>query len=210
MKRGRRRRINNDIPAHIEQEKIPDYCYWDKNKKHWYAITPHDGRKKRRRIAGRNATLGDLHKLMEELKGVEANTVGWLSSLYKETPKFQNEIASSTRKIYERMEKIILNRPTKINKPLGSVSLAAWNNQVVQKLIDQIAANNGPSAANMCLSYASLVFKWGLNRGHCNHNPCIGIERAKERKRRRLPESDVLKRLITLAKERGRQTAKTK
>lgn len=133
MKRGRRRQINNDIPAHIEQRKIPDYCYWDKNKKHWYAITPDEGRKKRRRIAGRNATLGDLHKLMEELKGVEANTFGWLSSLYKKTPKFQNEIAASTRKDYEGKERIILNHPTKLNKPLGSAPLSAWNNQVVQK-----------------------------------------------------------------------------
>ena len=159
MTRGRKRRLDTSIPAHIEQGKIPGYCYWDKHKRHWYAFIRHEDRKPtRKRIAGSSAILGDLHRFMEELKGVETNTFSWLSGLYKNTPKFLSEIVSSTRKNYEGSEKILLSHPTRVNKLLGSVPLSSWNNRTVQKLIDQISTSNGPRAANMCLSYASLVF----------------------------------------------------
>jgi hypothetical protein len=203
MSRGRKRLRNMSIPAHIEQTKLPKYCYWDKSKLHWYAIVQlEDSKPSRKRIASEEATLSDLHRYMEELQMIETNTFRWLSGLYKETSKFQNEISTSTKKNYLGSEKILLMHPTKIDKPLGMVPLSAWKNRDVQKLIDSIAENNGPRAANMCLSYAHLVFKWGLNRGYCSHNPCINIERAKERKRRRIPSTETFTKLINLARSK--------
>ena len=203
MKRGRRRQINPDIPAHIEQGKLPDYCYWDKQKSHWYTIQRHPDRKPtRHRIAGKSATLGDLHKIMEEISDVERDTFKWLSGLYKESAKF-TVLANKTQKNYEGSEKILVNHPTKLNKPLGTIPLHLWDNPLVQKLIDKITTEHGPAAANHCLVHIRIVFNWGKNRGHCKYNPGEDIDRAKERKLRRLPSKQTLNRLIMLAQERG-------
>jgi len=210
MKRGRRRQLNPDIPAHIEQGKLPDYCYWDKQKSHWYTIQQYPDRKPtRHRIAGQSATLGDLHKLMEERSGVEVGTFIWLSNKYKESAKFI-DLATETKRNYGAGEKILVNHPTKLNKPLGSIPLRLWDNPLAQKLIDKITVEHGPASANQCLKYLRIVFKWGKNRGHCKENPGEGIEKAKERKRRRLPDQKAFPRLIHFAKERGALKSRAK
>ena len=44
---GRKRKYNLNIPAHIEQDKIPQGVYWDNARSHWYASNG----KKREHIA---------------------------------------------------------------------------------------------------------------------------------------------------------------
>jgi site-specific recombinase XerD len=209
MKRGRKRRFSPAIPAHIDQEKLPDYCYWDKDKKHWYAIQYTDSKPTRKRIAGKGATLAELHAIMEQLAGVERDTFKWLSGLFKASKTFQG-FAKKTKANYQGSEKIIIRHPTKINQPLGSIPLRLWSNKLVQKLVDKVEVERGPTAANHCLKYARRVFRWGKNRGYCTDNPAIGIEPAVERKLRRLPDKQVLIRLVEEAKQRGAMTTRTK
>ncbi len=195
----RKRQYDPTIPAHIDQGKLPKYCYWDREKEHWYTS---DGKHKRVRLAGSRATLSQLHRLMEDRAKGNVDTFKWLSEKYKESTKFTS-LARSTQRTYTRSETIINTHSTKINKPLGGVPLNLWRNSTVQKLVDKLTVNNGPKAANEALKYARIVFKWGKNRDLCQHNPTNDIERAKERQLRRLPDENVLKLLIDRAKKRG-------
>lgn len=194
----RKRQYNPAIPVHIDQEKLPTGCYWDKKKRHWYAS---DG-KHRARIAGPKATMSQLHQRMEERKEGQINTFRWMSGKYKQSQRFKS-LAIKTQKNYTRSETIINTFSTKVGQPLGDVQLDRWKNSTVQKLVDKVAEKNGPKAANDVLKYARIVFKWGRNRDLCKTNPTDNIERAKERKQRRLPNERVLDILINRARIRG-------
>jgi len=210
LKRGRKRKFSPSIPAHIDQEKIPDYCYWDKDKNYWYAIQRYPDRKPtKKRIAGRNATLAELHTNMEQLKGIEKDTFNWLSNKFHESEKFK-AYAIKTQRNYEYCQNIIVKHPTKLKKPLGSIPLNRWDNGLVQKLVDKLEVDRGPTAANHCLRYIRLVFRWGKNRAGLKDNPGVGIDPAKERKLRRLPDKQVLMRLIAEAKNRGAMQSRIK
>lgn len=206
MKMGRNRKYNPNIPAHIEQDKIPRNCYWENQKSYWY----HSDGKKKNRIAGKSATLGDLHKLIEEYSSeVKSGTFRWLSSKFQASEQFK-DLAIKTQKNYSRSGDIVNAFPTKIDIPLGDVFLIKWNDPLVQKLVDKIAVSNGPTAANSALKYIRRVFTWGKNRGYCEKNPAIKIEKAAERQQRRLPDAVVFKDLIEFARVRGSYTPKSK
>jgi site-specific recombinase XerC len=192
------------VPAHIDQEKIPDYCYWDKNKQHWYTIRLHPGGKAtRQRIDNKHASLGDLHSIMDQLSGTQKNTFEWLSKVFHKSKIFK-DYARKTKNNYEYCQKIINDYPTKIGEVLGSIPLHKWDNGLVQTLVDQLEEERGPTAANLCLKYIRRVFRWGKNRAGLKNNPAEGIDPATERKLRRLPDSQVLIKLIELAKARGK------
>jgi len=210
MKRGRKRKLNPSIPVHIDQEKIPDYCYWDKKTSCWYTIhTYPDRNPTRERIAGKRATLAELHTILEQFQGIERDTFNWLSNKFHGSEKFK-AFARKTQRNYEYCQKVIVNHPTKLKRPLGSIPLNRWDAGLVQKLVDKLEVDRGPTAANHCLRYIRRVFRWGMNRARIKHNPGIGIDPAKERKLRRLPDKQVLIRLIAEAKNRGAMKSRIK
>jgi len=146
---------------------------------------------------------------MEQLKGIEKDTFNWLSNKFHESEKFK-AFARKTQGNYEYCQNIIVNHPTKLNKLLGSIPLNRWDNGLVQKLVDKLEVERGPTAANHCLRYIRLVFRWGKNRVGLKENPGVGIDPAKERKLRRLPDKQVLIRLVAEAKNRGAMQSRVK
>lgn len=90
--RGRKRKPDNTIPAHINPDKLPEKCYWDKSGKgHWYTIYQDEtGRNRRKRIADRYATLSELHRLIEEQAGIERNTFDWISDQFKQSTQLKS------------------------------------------------------------------------------------------------------------------------
>ena len=98
---------------------------------------------------------------MEQLKGIEKDTFNWLSNKFHESEKFK-ALARKTQKNYEYCQKIIVNHPTRLNKSLGSIPLNRWDNGLVQKLVDKLEVDRGPTAANHCLRYIRRVFRWCL------------------------------------------------
>jgi len=64
--RGRKRSARN-LPPHIDGDKLPNGAYWDNSGRgHWYTIHQDaDGRQHRKKIAGPDVRLSDLHRLME-------------------------------------------------------------------------------------------------------------------------------------------------
>ena len=98
MTRGRARGHNPNIPSHIDQVKIPTRCYWDKSGNGRWYIQERDeaGRLRNKRIAGPNATLADLHRIVEEWHGVDRNTLNYVAAEFEKSANFKT-LAKSTR-----------------------------------------------------------------------------------------------------------------
>ncbi|TFH84955.1 integrase [Billgrantia azerbaijanica] len=201
-KRGRRRGHNPHIPAHIDQAKLPDGVYYDhRGRGNWYTLYQDGDRRRRKNIATARATLAELHRLAEDLTQVDRHKLRWLSQQFQGSDQFKR-LARKTRGGYEYAAEVLLAQPTRVGT-FGELTTRKITSAVVQRLIDRIAGEGTPSKANTVLRYLSRLFRWGKNRGYCDDNPAHGVEPAKERSQRRLPETVVMSRLIARARERG-------
>ena len=80
------------------------------------------GNRKRMNIAGRTATLSDLHRIMEERKGVDRESLNHLCKEFHASAQFKR-LAKKTRDDYEYSRDVLLAIPTKLQKPLGELSV---------------------------------------------------------------------------------------
>lgn len=188
MSRGRPRLFDPSIPAHIEQAKIPTGAYWSRTDRVWFTFIEEGGKRRRRKLAGPEAIMSDLHRLLEEFAGVERGTVGWLCDQFHASDKFK-PLADTTKTDYEAQRRLVDAYQTK-RGALSHVRVSALSPPFVQRVVDKIAAEH-PSKANHLLRYIRRVFSWGVLRGYCTSNPAKGVEQAAERKQRRLPAPQV-------------------
>ncbi|MCX4186728.1 site-specific integrase [Methylophaga sp. OBS4] len=210
--RGRKRNKHNpNIPAHIAQDKLPDNCYWDNSGRGRWFTTYRDetGRQRTKRIAGRDATLSQLHKLIEEYNGIDPNTFNWLTGKFQASTDFK-QLEKGTRKDYQYCSNIIAKHPTKKQILLGAVGLSQWSRPMVRKLMDQIIEVRGPSAANHALRYLRRLLGWGLERGYVNENYAQGIKQAKEKPKQHYVDNDAYMKMLAYAKECGARTVNAK
>lgn len=203
----RPRKHSPDIPAHINQSKIPNGVYYDRRGRgRWYVqYRDEAGKLKTERIAGEDATLSELHRIMEQRSGIDRRTLRYLAKQFHESAQLK-ELAIKTQKDYDYCRAALLEMPTKLNRPLGDLPTSQFSPALVQRLVDKIAAEGTPSKANHLLRYLRRLFRWGINRGYCETNPAQGVESAKERKQRRLPELTTIAQLTTFAQQRGQRT----
>lgn len=186
MARGRPRLADPTVPGHIDQAKIPTGAYWDRRDRVWYTfVMGADEKRRRKKIAGPEAKLSELHRLLEDVAGAKRDTLGWLCDLFNASSKFK-ALAVKTREDYEAQRKLISTYRTKAGLLLEDLKLGGITSPYLQRLVDKIGETH-PSKANHLIRYLSRVFNWGMPRGRCLSNPAKGIEKAKERKRRRLP-----------------------
>lgn len=199
--RGRKRKPNPKIPAHINQSQLPNNCYFEiKGRGHWYTTYKDERNKQRRkRIAGSGATLSELHRIIEEWSGIERDTFRWMCDQYFLSDRYLG-LVKSTQKEYQKYFQKLYEIETKVNKPLPDIPLKRWDSFIVQKLVDKISRERGPTAAKHTHSFIRLVFTWGKNRGLCRVNPALGIELPKERKKQTLPTQEAYDRLLAHAK----------
>lgn len=207
MKRGRKRKLNPDIPKHIDQSSLPRGVYYDaRGSGVWYTLYVDEGGKQHRKnLAGSKATLSELHRLMEERSGVDRNSLAFLAEQYHQSQKFKS-LKKKTQDGYYYARDVLLAIPTKLGKPLGELAVRKFTPSMVQRLIDKIAEEGKPSKAAHALRYLRLLMQWGRNRGYVETNPALGIEAPKERKQRRLPEPAVMVNLIQFAQQQGQLT----
>jgi len=97
----------------------------------------------------------------------------------------------------------MLEQPTRLGGTFGDLTTKRITSAVVQRLVDRIADEGTPSKANAVLRYLGRLFRWGRNRGYCEDNPAHGVEHARERERRRLPEGPIMAKLIAHAQATG-------
>jgi len=201
MTRGRPR---TSASAPLDKSKLPKSCYWDSSYSgHWYTVFTVDGKQRRKKIAGAEATLAELYRILEEKS--DPNCLNWLADKFEKSTQFRL-VSSSQQKSYQYARSMVSLHPTK--KPglmIGQASLDNWRPSLVQKLIDSLAEKRGPSAAKKAKEYLNRLFNWSMNRGYVDNNPVGKPEMPKERKLQRLPDRLTLSRLVRFAKERGSQ-----
>lgn len=202
---SRRRSKSTDIPKHIDQSKLPDYCYWDKSGKgHWYTQFKDDGKWRRRKVGDERSLLSDLHKEIEKRTVKDFNTITWLYEKFKKSPSYKR--SKPQIDAWEYAHGILAKHPTlKAGVSLAQVPLNSWNPELVQKTIDSVGEKNGATAAKRVREFISRMFNWGSGRGHCQQSPVGKPEMPAERKRQRIPEIKLVKRLERFALERGSQ-----
>ncbi|WP_261389747.1 tyrosine recombinase XerC [Halomonas denitrificans] len=203
---GSRRRLNDAIPKHIDQSRLPKGVYFDpRGRGRWYALSRDGaGRQRRNNVADAQATLSELHRIMEQRQGIDRETLRYLADQFHQSAQYKT-LEPKTRKDYDYCRDLALTMPTKLGKPLGDVATRHFKPALVQRIVDKIAAEGTPAKANHLLRYLRRLFRWGINRGYCDSNPAQGVEAAKERRLRRLPELDTIARLTEFARERGQR-----
>lgn len=209
---GRKRKHNPNIPIHIDQSKLPNCVYWDKSGTGRWYISYFDsdlGKQKTKTIADSKATLSELHKIVEEFNGVSNDTLNFLIEEFKKSIQYK-QTAKETQTKYAYGARLAAEFPAKNGKPLGVAPLARFTAPTVQKLIDSIAVQNGPTAARHCKSFLTRAFRWGNVRGYCGIDAVTGLQLPKERKKRVLPELDAYERIISFAKDRAQITSRRK
>lgn len=211
MTRGRKRRIDPTIPAHIAQGRIPPGIYWDpRGLGRWYVFDiDAAGKRKSRGVAGADALLSDLQKIIEQRAGApDRETLRGMAQAFAASAQFR-ELAKATRTDYEYCSAVLLEHPTKLGKPFGDLATRKLSRPLIQRLIDTLADGSKldaggkriatPSKAAHVQRYLRRLFEWGINRGYATENPAAGIELPTERKLRTMPEAAVMEALIAFA-----------
>lgn len=204
MPRGRPRKFNPAIPAHIDQARIPRGIYWDgSGAGRWYVVErgPAGGKPATHTIAGPRAQLSDLHALAEERTGAARGTVAAVIDAYHASLKFK-AIGRRTQRDYNYYAAAIKAYKTKLGCPFGDLVVDRLSQPVIRRFIDVIAAPT-PSKANHWLRYLRRVFNWGIEFGECKTNPARGVECVTERRAHRMPEATVFRAVQAFARARG-------
>ncbi len=210
---GRPRKPDPTIPRHIDQTKLPAGIYWDGRKGNgtWYAFDrkPRE-RAKRRNVAGPTATLADLHAIAEARAGkTSSKLLRGLCEAFADSDQYRAR-AAATQADYAYCQAVVCDYKLANGQRFGDLVTKRITQPIVQGLIDALASGTErdaggaliptPSKAAHAQRYLRRVFRWGLNRGYNDFNPATGIEMPDERKRRRLPDSDALTRVIDFAR----------
>lgn len=197
----------DNYPSHIDPTKKPEGCYWDKSGSgHWYRFVQDGTTRRRKKVAGASASLQELYNAMARQTDPDHGTLSWLNQKFIESPQHKS-LSKKMQESYAYAFRIIARHPTlKANVTLSQTAVSRWTPMLIQKLIDSVAANNGPTAAKKVRDYLRRLFNWGILRELVRDNPAQAkFEMTKERKLQRLPDSAVIGQLQRFAEERGTQ-----
>lgn len=185
MRRGRKRKPNPSIPRHIQQDALPRGLYWHV-RRYWYVFEETaEGARTHVTVAGPEASMSELHRIMELRAGHDRDSLAWLFEQYEASPQFKR-LKPTTRASYEKSRAVIADWPRKSGGRVGDFAAKTITRAFVQRLVDQIAAGNKrnadgeliptPTKAKHALSYFSVALRWGANRGHVSSNVAEGVE----------------------------------
>jgi hypothetical protein len=209
--RGRARKHNHTIPDHIDQSGIPKGVYWDSTGKgRWFVFVEKEGKPARETIAGPHARLSDLHTVMEQGRGGSARgSIAWMLEQFHASSKFK-ELSAGSQTNMKVYKKAIVEFPTKLGIPFGALMADRLTQTNIQRLHEAVVKQGHPTKANHLLRYLRRVYKWAGPHLGIKFNPARGIEQARERKKRVLPEHQAYEALLAFAKERGALQAHSK
>lgn len=222
MGRGRPRKHDPSIPAHIDQTKLPPGILWDRSGNgRWYVREAKpEGGTRARTVAQRTAKLSDLHSIAEDRAGgARRGTVAALLNAFHAHREFLR-LADTTRTHYEAYAKAIKAYPTK-HGPLGEIIVDRIGPPFMRALVDRVAdgtaAQSGqaavpgyPTKANHWLRYLRRAFGWGIEHGACKTNPAAGVRAVQEQRDHRMPERAVFRAVQAFAKAAGSKGAREK
>ncbi|GHH52957.1 site-specific integrase [[Pseudomonas] boreopolis] len=214
MARGRKRKFNPSIPAHIDQSALPPGVYWEHNR--WYVLEEHPegGGRVKVTVARAAARLSELHAIMEGRRtGRTTGTLTYLDRKFRESSEWR-ELSKSTRDDYTRHGDLACAFVMRDGSKLGDMQIERMTVPGVQRLVEAFAtgwaAAHGrpaaparPTTANHVLRYLRRLFAWGIRHGHCKHNPAVGVRAAKERREHHMPAPDAFAAVLAHAKARA-------
>lgn len=201
-------RPRKNTPEHIDAGKLPPGVYWDGARSYWYVREANKaGKTGRKRIAGKDAKLSDLHQLAEQRAGIDRTSLRWLCEEFERSPQWR-ELAEGTRKDYTYCRAVLCDHKTKAGGKFGDLVASRITRPLVQVLVDKLTVGKDgketPSKAAHARRYLSRVWEWGANRGHVPAlNPATGVDMPAERQLRRLPDPAVMAAVIRYAFECG-------
>ena len=206
MPRGRPRKSNPNIPAHVDQASIPKGMYWDPTGNgRWYVFVDKEGLPARKTVAGPTARLSELHAISEVQRGSSPmGTVSWILQRYHAGTHFAT-LSPGTQKSYYSSRKFLEDYLIRPGHKFGDLIAARLTQTNIQRLHEKVTATGKPTKANHLLRYMRAVFSWAGPHLGFNGNPARGVRQAKERKLRRLPPQEVYDAIINYAKERGQR-----
>ncbi|PPT94928.1 integrase [Xanthomonas arboricola pv. arracaciae] len=221
MGRGRKRKFNPAIPAHIDQAALPKGIYWEHNRWYLLELHPEGGRPRKRTVAHSDIRLSELHGIAEAAMGNEVRgTLAHLTECFEVSTEFA-ELAKDTQRDYRWCAETANGYVLKDGSTLGKMQVARMNVPAMQRLVETLAAGRPatklqpaieprPSKANHVLRYLRRTSGWGIRMGLCEHNPAKGVRQVKELGEHRMPESDVFAIVLAFALERGSLKAHTR
>lgn len=137
------------------------------------------------------------------------DTLEWLWREFKTSPGFCDDIGARMREEYEYGSSLILNRPNPItSRSMRSTPTDKLTTGAINRLLESIRKDNGPTAARKAYKFLSRIYNYGLSMEYVAHTPCIrgAIRLPKERRLARLPYKIAVAKLTEFAKERGERT----
>jgi len=194
---SRHRKPDPSIPVFIDQRKLPVGCYWNRRDRYWYALPGG----KRKRLAGPEAQLSDLHAAMETLHGVDRGSLDYMLGRFEASPQFA-ELAKGTQDDYRYCRGVVQGFKTKIGTSFADLRRASITPPAIQRLVDKLAEKH-PTKANHVKRYLSAAYSWARLRMGVADNPAKGVAQAKERKAHRTPERDTMRAFVTFLRQRG-------
>lgn len=221
-RRGRKRKHNPTIPAHIDQAAIPAGLYWDASGTgRWYVVDtdPETGRRKTKAVASSAAKLSDLHAIMEQRAGSDARgTLGRMMTEFQQSTEFA-ALVDGTRKDYRYCEGLVRAQRTKVGT-MDTLQADAIEPPVIRRLVELIAQGRPeskpgagddvkprPTAANHVLRYLRRLYAWGIAFGLATKNPARGVKATKERGQFKMPTPEAYAATLAFARERGARKA---
>lgn len=202
MSRGRPRKFDPSIPAHIDQRKIPKGVYWDARYRFWYTKVNRSSLP----IAKEKATLADLHTAIERIHADGRGTLGWLMSAFEESNDFK-ALSPATQRDYRWCRSIVVAYQGKNGTTLSTVPTQTLSQPIFRTLLDRFQSEGAPAKGNHVLRYLRRTFSWGIEFGHCKENPARGVKALKEKGRFKMPTPAALTAVLAFAQERGQLTA---
>jgi integrase len=198
----RARKHHPTIPAHIQQDKLPRGIYWDASGTgRWYVFEERDGKRGTKTIAGRRATLSELHAIAEHRAGGhQRGTINHVVERYKASPKFA-KLSKRSRKDYAYNLDQACKYTTKVG-PLGEQMVDKLSPPVFARLRDALAKDT-PAKANAWIRRLSGAFAWGIQDGCCTTNPCAGVEAVEEAGANGMPSLELFRRVQAFARDRA-------
>lgn len=203
-RRGRPRKHNPTIPAHIDQTRLPTGVCWDSSGNgRWYVFVERGGNPRggTRVIAQRGATLAELFAIMEERNGsTRSGTVRHVVGRYLESQDFKR-LADRSRKSYAYFLAQAMEFRTSAG-PLGDLMVDRLSPPVFARIRDRVAAET-PAKANTWLRRLKGTFAWGIQDGCCKTNPVAGVKLAVEVAKDGMPSIGVMRAVQAFARERA-------
>lgn len=200
---SRRRKPDPTIPTFIDQRKLPTGCYWNRRDRYWYALPGG----KRKRLAGPDAQLSELHAAMETLHGIDRGALDYMLAKFEASPQF-TALGARTREDYRYCRAALRAFRTRLGLPFSELRRSAITPPVVQRLVDAIGKNH-PAKANHVARYLSAAYHWAGLRLGVRDNPAKGVEQAKERGAHHTPTLETMRSFIAFLRVHGGYTTKT-